>query len=223
MDRLCGDSVWRDWNLATLAFFRFRRRLTQRPECLLQDFPSTRGSISIEYLFDLFTPLQPRAFSISSCPITHPGQVQLTVAVVEYKTRMHEPRRGVCTSWLASLPSGITHGILLLRGAGIGIRFLPESMLACTYRSCACTHAGGVVVDALYSRRCAYARKHSPSYTHPRAHRTLTQTALQNPHTADSRAHPVHQLCTHGRRPSWQRCQCGSRRAPLPFLPWTRR
>lgn len=36
------------------------------PWFLFQDFPNTRGQLPVEYLFDLFGPLQPRAFSLAS-------------------------------------------------------------------------------------------------------------------------------------------------------------
>ena len=35
----------------------------------------------------------------------HTNEIQLLVAVVEYKTRIQAPRRGVCSTWLASLDS----------------------------------------------------------------------------------------------------------------------
>lgn len=35
---------------------------------------------------------------------SHPGKVQLLVAMVEYKTNLKIPRRGLCSSWLKSLP-----------------------------------------------------------------------------------------------------------------------
>lgn len=34
---------------------------------------------------------------------THPHRLQILVAVVQYKTKMYKPRRGLCSSWLASL------------------------------------------------------------------------------------------------------------------------
>lgn len=34
---------------------------------------------------------------------THPHRLQILVAVVQYKTKLHKPRRGLCSSWLASL------------------------------------------------------------------------------------------------------------------------
>ena len=35
----------------------------------------------------------------------HPEEVQLLVAVVNYKTKLVKPRRGLCSTWLASLDS----------------------------------------------------------------------------------------------------------------------
>ena len=35
----------------------------------------------------------------------HPDEVQLLVAVVHYKTKLVKPRRGLCSTWLASLDS----------------------------------------------------------------------------------------------------------------------
>ncbi|XP_029329878.1 NADPH-dependent diflavin oxidoreductase 1 isoform X3 [Mus caroli] len=36
----------------------------------------------------------------------HPRRLQILVAVVKYQTRLKEPRRGLCSSWLASLNPG---------------------------------------------------------------------------------------------------------------------
>ncbi|EDQ91424.1 uncharacterized protein MONBRDRAFT_14947 [Monosiga brevicollis MX1] len=72
---------------------------------VLRDFPSTQGHLPLEYLFDLFSPLQPRAFSIASNPVVHAGRLEFCIAIVNYKTRMTVPRVGVMTSWLAALNS----------------------------------------------------------------------------------------------------------------------
>lgn len=45
-------------------------------------------------------PLQHRAYSISSCPGAHPGEVHLTVAAVRWE-RDGRPHRGVCSTHLA--------------------------------------------------------------------------------------------------------------------------
>ncbi|MEM6408883.1 MAG: sulfite reductase subunit alpha [Pseudomonadota bacterium] len=58
-------------------------------------------------------PLQHRAYSISSSPKAHPGEVHLTVAAVRW---MHEnrPHRGVCSTFLAEhVPEGASAGIFM--------------------------------------------------------------------------------------------------------------
>eukprot|EP00038_Savillea_parva_P027602 m.60508 g.60508 ORF g.60508 m.60508 type:complete len:636 (+) comp7959_c0_seq1:250-2157(+) len=69
----------------------------------LRDFPSAREGLKTEYMFDLFRPLLPRAFSIASAHVVKPHEIDLTIAIVEYKTRLSTPRLGVCTSWIKSL------------------------------------------------------------------------------------------------------------------------
>ncbi|XP_042768989.1 NADPH-dependent diflavin oxidoreductase 1 isoform X4 [Panthera leo] len=59
-----------------------------------------------DYLLDLIPPIRPRAFSIASSLLAHPSRLQILVAVVHYRTRLKEPRRGLCSSWLASLDPG---------------------------------------------------------------------------------------------------------------------
>ena len=48
----------------------------------------------------------PREFSIASASLAHPQEVHKCVAVVNYKTKLKARRRGVCTSFLASLSTG---------------------------------------------------------------------------------------------------------------------
>ncbi|CAI2170561.1 4830_t:CDS:10 [Funneliformis geosporum] len=79
---------------------RVRRTIVE----VFQDFPSAK--IQLEYIPDMFPELQPRQFSISSSSKVHPGQIHLTVAIVQYKTRLQKPRRGVCTNWMSSLKPG---------------------------------------------------------------------------------------------------------------------
>ncbi|KAM4850691.1 NADPH-dependent diflavin oxidoreductase 1 isoform X1 [Urocitellus parryii] len=70
---------------------------------VLCDFPHTAGAIPPDYLLDLIPQIRPRAFSIASSLLVHPRRLQILVAVVQYWTRLKEPRRGLCSSWLASL------------------------------------------------------------------------------------------------------------------------
>lgn len=72
---------------------------------VLQDFHSVK--IPLQYLLDLFPFLRPRSFSIASEATCHKKQIHLTVAVVEYKTRMAKPRTGICTQWMKTwVPGG---------------------------------------------------------------------------------------------------------------------
>uniref|UniRef100_A0A8C7U9P6 NADPH-dependent diflavin oxidoreductase 1 n=1 Tax=Oncorhynchus mykiss TaxID=8022 RepID=A0A8C7U9P6_ONCMY len=70
---------------------------------VLTDFPHTTAELSVDYLLDLFPEIQPRSFSIASSLLAHPNRIQILLAVVHYKTKMHLPRKGLCSSWLASL------------------------------------------------------------------------------------------------------------------------
>uniref|UniRef100_A0A8D0XD01 NADPH-dependent diflavin oxidoreductase 1 n=1 Tax=Sus scrofa TaxID=9823 RepID=A0A8D0XD01_PIG len=73
---------------------------------VLCDFPHTASAVPPAYLFDLIPRIRPRAFSIASSLLAHPERLQILVAVVQYRTRLKEPRRGLCSSWLASLDPG---------------------------------------------------------------------------------------------------------------------
>ncbi|XP_039019048.1 NADPH-dependent diflavin oxidoreductase 1-like isoform X2 [Hibiscus syriacus] len=68
---------------------------------VLEDFPSVK--MPFEWLVQLVPPLKNRAFSISSSPLAHPNQVHLTVDVVSWTTPFKRKRRGLCSTWLASL------------------------------------------------------------------------------------------------------------------------
>lgn len=100
----------------------------QRPRRTIREVLEEFRSVVIprEYVFDLFPPLRPRQFSIASSikvrqhlhriaqtsPANphphqaHPRSVQLCIAIVQYRTMLKIPRRGVCTSWLAALEPG---------------------------------------------------------------------------------------------------------------------
>ncbi|KAI0798150.1 riboflavin synthase domain-like protein [Abortiporus biennis] len=71
---------------------------------VLEEFRSAR--VPKEYIFDLFPPLRPREFSIASSVHKHPRKVQLCIAIVQYKTKLKIPRRGVTTTYLSSLQLG---------------------------------------------------------------------------------------------------------------------
>ncbi|RKP36253.1 hypothetical protein BJ085DRAFT_41124 [Dimargaris cristalligena] len=76
---------------------RVRRTIVE----VLKDFRSY--AIPLDYIFDIFPDIRARSYSISSCLMQYPDQVHLTVAIVNYRTRMSTPRHGVCSKWLVTL------------------------------------------------------------------------------------------------------------------------
>ncbi|XP_035829247.1 NADPH-dependent diflavin oxidoreductase 1 [Aplysia californica] len=70
---------------------------------ILEDFHKTSKRIPFDHLFDVIPALQPRAFSIASSIKAHPTQLHLLMAVVRYRTKLQNARRGVCSTWLSSL------------------------------------------------------------------------------------------------------------------------
>lgn len=70
---------------------------------VLADFPYTTSKINIGVLFEILSPIRPRPYSIASSSKTTPDKIQILVAVVEFKTRLLEPRFGLCSKWLSSL------------------------------------------------------------------------------------------------------------------------
>ncbi|KAL6779182.1 NFR1 [Auxenochlorella protothecoides x Auxenochlorella symbiontica] len=71
---------------------------------VLQDFPSARPDLG--WLLTAVPRLAPRAFSIASSPLAHPGAAHLTLAVVGWVTPFKRRRRGLCSAWLAGLRPG---------------------------------------------------------------------------------------------------------------------
>uniref|UniRef100_F7DMQ1 NADPH-dependent diflavin oxidoreductase 1 n=2 Tax=Xenopus tropicalis TaxID=8364 RepID=F7DMQ1_XENTR len=71
---------------------------------VLVDFPHTTRCIPATYLLELIPRMRPRAFSIASSMQALPNALQILVAVVQYRSKLIEPRRGLCSTWLASLP-----------------------------------------------------------------------------------------------------------------------
>ncbi|XP_072841185.2 NADPH-dependent diflavin oxidoreductase 1 isoform X1 [Pogona vitticeps] len=84
-----------------LAAYCYRPRRTTLE--VLCDFPHTTCAIPCDYLLDLIPRIRPRAFSIASSMLVQPNRIEILVAVVRYKTLLSKPRRGLCSTWLASL------------------------------------------------------------------------------------------------------------------------
>ncbi|KNZ54663.1 hypothetical protein VP01_288g8 [Puccinia sorghi] len=109
--------------------FEYARRPRRTILEVLSEFKS--ASIPLDYIHDVFPQIRPRQFSIASSPkviksylpsqITFtlplfPNQIHLLVAVVNYKTRLSVPRKGLCTSWLSNLQIGTKIAIRITGG-----------------------------------------------------------------------------------------------------------
>lgn len=70
---------------------------------VLTDFPHTTSKMKLALLFEIMSPIKPRPYSIASSLKDTPNSIQILVAVVKFKTRLIEPRFGLCSKWLASL------------------------------------------------------------------------------------------------------------------------
>ncbi|XP_026754063.1 NADPH-dependent diflavin oxidoreductase 1 [Galleria mellonella] len=74
---------------------------------VLHDFHKSASELSIDILFELFSTIKPRSFSIASSCLPSSGRnVELLVAVVKYYTNLKKVRLGLCSNWLAGLNPG---------------------------------------------------------------------------------------------------------------------
>ncbi|XP_048001480.1 NADPH-dependent diflavin oxidoreductase 1 [Leguminivora glycinivorella] len=74
---------------------------------VLQDFHKSASKLTIEILFELFSPIKPRSFSIASSSLSSGGRkVDLLVAVVKYYSKLKKPRLGLASNWLKDLKVG---------------------------------------------------------------------------------------------------------------------
>ncbi|KAI9501085.1 hypothetical protein BX070DRAFT_195190 [Coemansia spiralis] len=80
----------------------------------LSNFPHSR--IPLAYMFDILPAIAERSFSISSACAATPATVDLTVAIVHYKTLIRKPRVGLCTKWLMQMPLGQNVGLRFTKG-----------------------------------------------------------------------------------------------------------
>ncbi|GBP19330.1 NADPH-dependent diflavin oxidoreductase 1 [Eumeta japonica] len=74
---------------------------------VLRDFHKSTSKLTLQIIFELFSPIRPRSFSISSsCLASHGQSVDLLVAVLEYHTKLKKPRLGLASNWLKTLKEG---------------------------------------------------------------------------------------------------------------------
>lgn len=84
---------------------------------VLVDFPYATANIPLPYLFEIFQPIRPRAFSIASSPKAHSGEIHVLLAVVKYKTKLVLPRLGLCSNWLAAQQPGSKFPVSVKKGS----------------------------------------------------------------------------------------------------------
>ena len=72
---------------------------------LFQDYPSI---VTAAQLIKMLRPLQPRYYSISSSPKANPGELHLTVGVVNYKNAGRE-KQGTCSTFLSEVAVANEH------------------------------------------------------------------------------------------------------------------
>ncbi|XP_014853881.1 PREDICTED: NADPH-dependent diflavin oxidoreductase 1 [Poecilia mexicana] len=93
---------------------------------VLADFPLTTAELEPDRLLDLIPEIQPRSFSIASSLKVLPGRLQVLLAVVRYRTKLHRPRTGLCSNWLASLDPERGEVLVPLWVKRGGLRFPPD-------------------------------------------------------------------------------------------------
>ncbi|XP_035441863.2 NADPH-dependent diflavin oxidoreductase 1 [Spodoptera frugiperda] len=74
---------------------------------VLHDFHKSASKLTLEVVFELFSTIKPRSFSIASSCLPSGGRdIDLLVAVVNYKTKLLKPRLGLASNWLKDLKIG---------------------------------------------------------------------------------------------------------------------
>jgi methionine synthase reductase len=88
----------------------FKRLRDQQPTLLdlLLTFPSAKPSV--DRLVDTLSALQPRSYSCTNTPLTHPRELHFAFNVADYTDKHQRHRLGVCTPWLDRLASSNLNG-----------------------------------------------------------------------------------------------------------------
>ncbi|XP_075986865.1 NADPH-dependent diflavin oxidoreductase 1 [Anticarsia gemmatalis] len=74
---------------------------------VLHDFHKSASKLTLPVLFELFSTIKPRSYSIaSSCLRSRGRSLDILVAVVQYYSKMKKPRLGLASNWLRSLQLG---------------------------------------------------------------------------------------------------------------------
>ncbi|KAK0565252.1 NAPDH-dependent diflavin reductase [Tilletia horrida] len=107
--------------------FEYAQRVRRTCLEVLEEFKSVQN-IGPEWAVEMFGWMQERKFSIASSPAVSPNRIELAVAMVKYRTRLREPRRGICTSWLSRLEPTTSIGELSSAPAAFAFRIEAGTM-----------------------------------------------------------------------------------------------
>ncbi|KAL3314584.1 NADPH-dependent diflavin oxidoreductase 1 [Cichlidogyrus casuarinus] len=109
-ERLCNElQRLLEFGFATTSedvdeFYSYSSRMKRSLLEVLEDFPMTSLLLEPQFWFEVLPyPITPRAYSL--CNAAHEPP-QILVAVVNFKTKMKKPRKGICSSYLQSLSPG---------------------------------------------------------------------------------------------------------------------
>ncbi|CAL1697805.1 unnamed protein product [Somion occarium] len=103
--------------------YDYAQRVRRTIREVMEEFRSAK--VPKEYVFDLFPHLRPREFSIASSVLRNPRRAELCVAIVQYRTKLRIPRRGVATTYLAALQPGDKIPVGIKKG---GLITLPKDV-----------------------------------------------------------------------------------------------
>ncbi|KAL4703606.1 hypothetical protein ACJJTC_006783 [Scirpophaga incertulas] len=74
---------------------------------VLRDFHHSASKLTIPVLFELFSTIKPRSFSIASSALMYQKRkIDILVAVVKYRTKLKKARYGLASNWLKTLNPG---------------------------------------------------------------------------------------------------------------------
>ena len=83
---------------------------------VLNDFPKTCKDIPFNLLPDLLPGIKHREFSIASSLNMCPNEIDILMAVVSFKTRIREPRTGLCSAFLSHVNEGDSVRVWINKG-----------------------------------------------------------------------------------------------------------
>lgn len=134
--------------------FEYAQRPRRTIKEVLEEFKSV--SIPLEHIADVFPWIKPREFSIASPP--DEDAIELSVAIVKYKTRLRKARTGLCTRWLSTLSPNDQVPILVKEGY---LTLPPEDVpLILIGPGTGCAPLRSLVMDRLSSTTAASAEIH---------------------------------------------------------------